>query len=125
MFWSTGAVAEGVSTGLVIPASLNDVGFHREVLRQPEPVEGLSGVLVPGFDALPEFAIVQPGKWRGVFLRLVLEDRLDLDGELFLGERYQPGRFGHRPLLPGPAIEPDLGLRREPFQRPIDRLLAH
>ena len=64
--------------------------------------------LVARFDALPELAlVVAAGEGRGVLLRLVLEDRLDLEPQLFLRQRHEPRGFVDRPLLPRAAIEPD------------------
>ena len=39
----------------------------------------------------------------------VWRKRLNLEPELLLGQRNQPGGFGDRPLLPSAAIEPELG----------------
>ena len=50
-----------------------------------------------------------PGTGAESFCDLVLEDRLDLEPQLLLRERHQPRRLGHRPLLPGAAVEPHLG----------------
>ena len=70
-----------------------------------------------------------PGEGRRVLLGLVLEDRLDLEPELLLRERHQPGGLGDRPLLPRAAVQPYLGppaARRHVLgERPIDGLLAH
>src|SRR5690606_17028208 len=41
-------------------------------------------------------------------LRLVLEDRLDLETQFLLRERDEPGGLGDGPLLPRAAIQPDL-----------------
>ena len=79
---------------------LHDIRFHREVLRQAELVEQVGGVLVARVDALPEFAVVLAGEGRRVLLRLVLEDRLDLEPQLFLRHRYEPRGLGDAPLLP-------------------------
>src|SRR3954463_709604 len=55
----------------------------------------------------------------------MLEDRLDLEPQLLLRERNEPGGFMDRPLLPGPAIQPDLrarsrdGIRRAATHVPI------
>ena len=40
---------------------------------------------VPLLDALPELALVHAGEGRAVLLTLVLEDRADLEAQLFLG----------------------------------------
>ena len=59
----------------------------------------------------------------------MLEDRLDLEPELLLRERDQPGGLGHGPFLPGTAVQPHLGppaaRRDEIAERALDRLLAH
>src|SRR5262249_53279154 len=73
---------------------VDNVRFHREILRQPEPVELRRRPLVPGLDALPELSLVVPaGEGRRVLLRLMLEDRLDLEAQLFLRQRNQPRRL--------------------------------
>src|ERR671935_1636284 len=90
--------------------SFDDVRFHREVLGEPEPVERRRGLLVPVLDALPELAVVVAGEGGRVLLRLVLEDRLDLEPQLLLRHRHEPRRLRHRPLLPRAAVEPDLGV---------------
>ena len=61
----------------------------------------------------------------------MLEDGLDLQPQLFLGERHEPRRLVNRPLLPRPAIQPDLGTRARSrlavqlFDGRVDRFLAH
>src|SRR5512143_4102379 len=65
-------------------AGRHHVRFHSEVLRQTQPVELLGGPLVAGLHPLPELALVLTGEGRGVLLGLVLEDRLDLQAQLFL-----------------------------------------
>src|SRR5438552_4657890 len=81
--------------------SFDHIRFHREVLGQPEPVELGRRALVPRLDSLPELAlVVAAGEGRRILLRLVLEDRLDLEAQLFLRQRDQPAGFVNRPLLP-------------------------
>src|SRR5690242_16918648 len=88
---------------------LDDVRFHREVLGQPEAIELRGCTFVPCFDALPELALVVAAReGRRVLLRLMLEDRLNLESQFLLRERHEPGCVVDRPLLPGAAIEPDL-----------------
>src|SRR5688500_4977754 len=55
----------------------------------------------------------------------MLEDRLDLQAQLFLRKRDQPGRFVDGPLLPGATVEPGLGLLLHLGQGPVDGFLAH
>src|SRR5262245_40919782 len=88
----------------------NDVRLHREVLGGPEPIELCRRSLVARFHALPEFALVVPAReGRRILLRLVLEDRLDLETKLFLRERNEPRRLVHRPFLPRAAVQPYIG----------------
>ena len=69
-------------------------------------------VLVALLDALPELAVVLTREGRRVLLRLVLEDRLDLEPQLLLRQRHEHVGLGDRPLLPRAAVEPDLRARR-------------
>ena len=62
----------------------------------------------------------------------MLEDRLDLERQLFLRQRYEGCRFRYRPLLPCAAIEPDFRtfggcciLTVHFDDRGVDRFLAH
>src|SRR5213593_1729130 len=88
---------------------LDHIRFHREVLGKTEAIELRRRALVARFDTLPELAlVVAAGEGRRVFLRLVLEDRLDLESELFLRERHEPRRLVNRPFLPGAPIKPRL-----------------
>src|SRR6266540_217300 len=77
------------------------------VVGHAKLVEAASGASVTIVDALPEFTLVRTGKHRAVLLRLMFEDRFDLERELALGHRHQNIGLIERPLLPGTAIEPD------------------
>src|SRR4029077_2979460 len=57
----------------------NAVGFHREILGQPQPVGPRRGLQIPRLDPLPELAfVVRAGEGRRVLLGLMLENREDL-----------------------------------------------
>ena len=56
----------------------DDIRLHREVLREPEPVEQGGRLQIAGLDALPEFAFIVAGEGSRVLLRLMFEDCLDL-----------------------------------------------
>src|SRR5690349_3821687 len=65
--------------------ALHHVGFHREILRQPEPIRPRRRLDVTCFHPLPELpVVVRAGERRGVLLRLMLEDREDLGAQLVL-----------------------------------------
>src|SRR5580765_5089804 len=100
--------------------------LHREVLRQPQPVDGLRRLAVPFLDPLPELALVDARERRAVLLALVLEDGADLDPQLFFGHGHEEIGLSDRPLLPRAAVEPHLRARRlHARERLVDRLLAH
>src|SRR5690242_7674021 len=86
--------------------SVDDICLHGEVLGQSQTIQLRSRSLVARFDALPELPlIIAPREGSGVLLGLMLEDRLDLEAELLLGQRNQERRLMNRPLLPRAAIE--------------------
>src|SRR5687767_6686658 len=114
-----------ICCSLFASRSRDNIRLHREIFGQAEAVEDRCRFHVARFDTLPELTIVESGEGRRVFLRLVLEDRLDLELQLILRQRHEPGRFGDRPLLPRATVQPDLRTRRETGQRAIDRFLAH
>src|SRR5215218_317959 len=97
-----------MSSALMVRAtSLDDISLHREVFGEAEAVELLRRPLVARLHPLPELPlVVAAGEGRRVLLRLVLEDRLDLESQLLLRQRHQPGRLVDRPLRPRAAVEP-------------------
>src|SRR5215813_412457 len=90
---------------------IHDIRLHGEILSQSKTIELRGRSLVARFDTLPELPlIITAGEGRRVLLRLMLEDRLDLEAELFLRQRHQKRRLVDRPFLPCTAVEPDLRL---------------
>src|SRR5712691_5225770 len=78
--------------------ALNYIGFHRVVLRQPQPVGARRGLQIPGLHPLPELALVVAGEGRRVLLRLMAENGEDLRVQLVLRQRHEHIRFGERPF---------------------------
>jgi len=62
--------------------------------------------MVSVFRPLPEFAAVKAGEERTVFLRLVFEDGLAFDNDLFRTEWHRHINQLGFPFLPGATIQP-------------------
>src|SRR5439155_18268084 len=83
--------------------------FQGVKLRQTQGVVKLGGGAVAVFGPLPELAPVgAAGEHRPVLLRLVAEDGELLALQVVGRQRHHPLDLVRLPLLPGPAVEPDL-----------------
>jgi len=98
------------------------IGCDGFVFGQSEAVVNFSGRPVAVFSALPEFALVEAGEHRAVFLGLVFEDGHAFAMELVGGKGDGHFDFFRLPFLPGAAIEPDFaGLHPIAIRQSLER----